>query len=229
MASVADTFVWLGDDKVVYRGDGYRATRISSDAVNHAIGQVSDEGIDAAYAVVYSIDGHEFYTLVFPGELTVQYNFTTGLWSEANTYGSDSWDIVGSNGKVADYVLTASGICELTFDVNQDESGPVVRVARSAPGDADGALITMKAIFADCEVGRAPSGVTPSVMLRIARDGESFGNIRTKSLGTTGNYKQRPVWRGCGQARKPVLELSFSDNARFAIMDVKLNASVGNS
>ena len=179
--------------------------------------------------MVYTISGHTFYTLVCPNVFTAQYNFTTGLWNQCKTYGSNSWDIVGSNGKVADYVLTSAGICELTFDVNQDESGTVVRTARSAPGDADGAMITMSEFFADCEVGRAAHGVTPEVMLRVARDGETFGNIRTRSLGTTGNYQTRAVWRGLGQGRKPVIELSCSSNARFAIVDTKLNASIGNS
>jgi hypothetical protein len=229
LASVADTFAWLGDDKVVYRGDGYRATRISSDAVNDAINEVSDEALNDAYAVVYSIKGHEFYTLVFPGELTVQYNFNSGLWNECNTYGSDSWDIVGSNGKVADYVLTAAGICELTFDLNEDEGNTVVRLARSAPGEAGGNRITMHEFFADCEVGRAPIGVSPEIMLRVALDGETFGNYMTRSLGQTGNYQTRPVWEGLGQGRKPVLELSASGNFRFAIMDAKLNATVDNS
>jgi hypothetical protein len=229
LASVADTIAWLGDDRIVYRGDGYRATRISTHAIETLIATATDAQLEAAYALVYTIGGHTFYTLTCKDVFTAQYNFTTGLWNRCTTYGSDSWDIIGSNGKVADYVLTAAGICELTFDVNQDESTTVVRTARSAPGDAEGARITMSEFFADCEVGRAALGVTPTLMFRVARDGETFGNTRTASLGTTGNYQTRAVFRGLGQGRKPVIELSFSANARFAIMDTKLNASVGNS
>lgn len=229
LASVFDTIAWLGDDRIVYRGDGYRANRISTHAIETLIAGATDAELEAAYALVYTIGGHTFYTLICPGVFTAQYNFVTGLWNECNTYGSDSWDVIGSNGKVADYVLTDAGICELTFDLNQDEGNPVVRIARSAPGDADGALITMTELQADCEVGRAPSGVTPELMLRVARDGETFGNYRTASLGTTGNYQTRPVFRGLGQGRKPVLELSFSANARFAILNVRLNAELGES
>ena len=87
----------------------------------------------------------------------------------------------------------------------------------------------MNEFFADCEVGRAPIGVTPEIMLRVARDGETFGNYRTRSLGTTGNYQTRPVWRGLGQGRKPVIELSASGDFRFAIMGAKLNATIDNS
>jgi hypothetical protein len=229
LASVADTIAWLGDDRIVYRGDGYRATRISTHAIETLIASATDAQLEAAYALVYTIGGHTFYTLTCPDVFTAQYNFTTGLWNQCKTYGSESWDIIGSNGKVADYVLTDAGICELTFDVNQDEAGTVVRTARSAPGDAEGALITMSEFWADCEVGRASAGVTAEVMFRIARDGETFGNVRTRSLGTTGNYQTRAVFRGLGQGRHPVLELSFSANARFAIFDTKFNASVASS
>lgn len=229
LASVFDTIAWLGDDRIVYRGDGYRANRISTHAIETLIATATDDQLEAAYSLVYTIGGHTFYTLICPGVFTAQYNFITGLWNECNTYGSDSWDVVGSNGKVADYVLTDGGICELTFDLNQDEGSPVIRLARSAPGDAEGNRITMHEFFADCEVGRAALGVTPEVMLRVARDGETFGNIRTVSLGTTGNYQTRPVWRGLGQGRKPVLELSASADFRFAIMGTKLNATVDHS
>jgi hypothetical protein len=229
LASVFDTIAWLGDDKIVYRGDGYRANRISTHAIETLIASATDDELEEAYSLVYTIGGHTFYTLTVPDVFSAQYNFVTGLWNVCTTYGSDSWDIIGSNGKVADYVLTDAGICELTFDVNQDESGTVVRIARSAPGDAEGARITMHEFFADCEVGRAPIGVTPEIMLRVARNGEAFGNYRTRSLGTTGNYQTRPVWRGLGQGRKPVIELSASGNFRFAIMGAKLNATIDNS
>jgi hypothetical protein len=229
MASEDNTVIWLGDDKVVYRGDGYRPNRMSTDAVEYSIQQVSANGVANAYAMLHTIGGKKFYTLTFPGELTVQYNFATGLWNEASTYGSDSFDVIGSAGKYTDYYMTPAGICELTDDVNQDEGGIVVRLARSAPGSASGYNIAIHEFFADCEVGRAPIGVTAEVMLRVALDGETFTNILTRSLGLTGDYARRAIWEGLGQGRKPVLELSASGNFRFVIMDTGINASVCNS
>jgi hypothetical protein len=225
LASVADTIAWLGDDLIVYRGDGYRATRISTHAIEEDLRNCTAAGLDAAYAMVFTISGNTFYVLTVPNELTRMYNFTTGLWNEATTYGSDSWNVIGSNGKVADYFLTPAGICELTFDVNQDESTAVIRLARSAPGDAGGSRIAVQEFWADCEVGRAAIGITPELMLRFAPDGETFGNIKTRSIGTTGNYQTRAVWRGLGQGRRPTIEISASGDFRFAFGRTSVNGS----
>jgi hypothetical protein len=229
LASVADTFAWIGDDRIIYSGAGYRANRISNHAIEEKLRTLSAADLYAAYSLVYTIGGHTFYTVIVPSVWSGQYNFTTGLWNECATYGSNSWDVVGSDGKVADYVLTPSGICELTFDLNTDESQPVVRLARSAPGWADGNNISMSDLLVDCEVGRAAAGVDPQIMLRVALDGETFGNIRTRSLGLIGKYGTRVVFDGLGQGRRPVLELSASVDFRLAIMGTLLNAQVDNS
>ena len=119
-AAEDNTVAFLGDDLIVYRLDAYRPTRISNHAVEEAIRGVSAAGRAAADAFVYTVSGHKFYTLTFPGELTVQYNYATGFWNRATTYGKDSWNVIGSAGRRSDYVLTDAGICELTPDLNQD-------------------------------------------------------------------------------------------------------------
>lgn len=225
-----NTVIFLGDDGVVYRADGYRPLRISTHPVEEALRKCSAANLAQAYAVIYFHGGHKFYTLTVPGELTVQYNFATQLWNEAHTYGYPDWHVVGSAGHYSDYVLTDNGIAELTPDVNQDEGGVVVRLARSAPGWADGNNIAMRALQIDCEVGEvADPTLEPTVMMRVARDAVSFGNTRTRSLGTQGNYRKRVVFRGLGYGRKPVIELSASDDFNFAVMGTLLNAKTLNS
>jgi hypothetical protein len=226
LAAEDNSVVFLGEDLILYKTEDYRPVRISNYAVEELLRNCTAAGIAAAYAFIYTLAGNKFYTLTVPDELTIQYNFATGLCNEANTYGFDAWNVIGSAGHKSNYVLTPSGICTLSPDINEDEGNTVLRKAISAPGWADGRRITMTEFFADCEVGRAALGVEAEIMLRVARDGETFGNIRTVSLGETGNYQTRPVWRGLGQGTKPVLELSASGDFRFVIMDTLLNASV---
>lgn len=228
-AAEDNTVTFLGDDLIVYRAQGYTPLRISSNAVEESLRKCTAAGIAAAYAFIYTTAGNKFYNLVVPNEYSAQYNFATNLWNETNTYGFNSWNVIGSAGHHADYVMTPTAICRLDPDINLDEGSTVIRLACSAPGWADGRLITMPEFFADCEVGRAALGVTPTIMLRVARDGETFGNTRTVSLGTTGNYQTRAMWRGLGQGRKPVLELSASGDFRFVVMGTLLNAVAANS
>jgi hypothetical protein len=229
VAADDNTVILLGNDLVVYRFEGYRPTRISSYAVEEFLRTCSAINVMNATALIYTMGGNKLYTLRVPGEGSWQYNFATGLWNEAQTYGYDDWRVMGSNGHYADYVLTDTGIARLSMDVNADEGGIVVRKAISAPGWAGGNRITMTEMFIDCEVGRSAIGITPQLMVRVARDSETFGNIRLADMGVIGNYQTRPFVRFLGQARKPVFEISASGDFRFALIGIELNASVGNS
>jgi hypothetical protein len=222
-AAEDNTVIFLGDDVIVYRAEGYIPVRISTEAVEEALGDCSAEGLENAYAVIFTVKGRKFYVLTVPGELSVVYNLATRLWSVAETYGSDSWDMFGSAGHYSDYYLTQTGICSLSFDVNQDEGGIMRRGGISAPGYADGRRMTIHHVFFDAEVGRAAIGEDANVMMRIARDGETFGNIRTRSLGPTGAYKRRAIFRNCGQARKPVLEFFVTDDVNVTINGILVN------
>jgi hypothetical protein len=56
------------------------------------------------------------------------------------------------------------------------------------------------------EIGKLP----PQVALRVSKDGgETFGNYRTKQLASAGHYRSMLRWRGMGQGRDWVFELSW--------------------
>lgn len=52
----------------------------------------------------------------------------------------------------------------------------------------------------------------PQVMLRVSGDhGQSFGNVKTRSIGQLGEYDTQIVWRALGQFRAFTVELSCSE------------------
>ena len=101
------------------------------------------------------------------------------------------------------------------------------RAGISAPIYADGREISLHSFWLDCEVGRMAEGVEPVISLRLARDSETFGNERSRSLGTTGDYRRRVTWRGCGMGRKIAVQFSMTDNATLAIMGADGEVSAG--
>lgn len=228
VAKEDNTVFWLGDDLVIYRADGYRPQRVSTHPIERAIAAVPEAIRAQADAVMYSIGGHKFYTVRFPGYLTIQYNVATGFWNRAKTYGFEDWKILGSAGLSSDYILTDAGICRLSDALNQDEGGILERGGTAAPIYVEGKRVIVRWFRLECEVGGALAGVEPQVMLRIARDGELFGNERWRSLGVTATRKRRVIWRNLGEGEKPTIDISFTDNARFAIMGSTGNLVVGN-
>lgn len=224
-AAEDNTVFFLGDDWNVYRADGYRPARVSTHAVEDQLAGLSADDKAAASAMIVTWRGHKFYVLTFGESLTLALDIGTGLWWQAETYGYDYWRVLGSAGHKTDYFLTPAGICTMGA-VNTDESAIMRRGGVSAPGNAQGKRITIHAFHLDCEVGRAAIGVEPEVMLRFAKDAEQYGTVRTRSLGTTGAYRRKVVYRNLGQGRKPVIELFLTDDAEFTIHATRCEATV---
>lgn len=228
VAKEDNTLFWLGNDLVVYRADGYRPLRVSTHAIERAIKEIPSDIIAKADALVYSIGGHKFYTLRFPGYLTLQYNVATNFWNRCKTYGNEDWRVTGSAIKSSDYILTDGGICKLVDGLSTDEGGIMQRQVVTPPIWSGGNRIILRWFFIDLEVGRAGVGVShPKIALRVARNGETFGNERWRSLGNTGKYDTRVMWRNLGMGRRITLEFTVSDDVTVAIMGGDGQASVG--
>lgn len=220
LSVVADdnTLFFHGDDDVFYRADGYRPVRISTHTIERKVQSLPVSVRQTGIAMAHTDQGHKFLTWTYPGYLTIQYNIATGLWNIATTFGRDDWNVVGPQSTLTDYVLTAEGISYLSRDVNTDNGAQMRRGGISEPLAQGQARIVLRMFKLDCEVGRAGIGVEPEVMLRFARDGETFGNERVRSLGLQGDYKRQVVWRGFGIARKGAIEIYVTDDFDFSIL-----------
>lgn len=229
VAKEDNTIYWLGDDKIIYRADGYRPQRVSTHPIERLIADIPASVIARADAFFYTMGGHKFYTLRFPDYLTLQYNIATGFWNVAKSWGYEDWRVIGSAGGTTDYLMTDTGIVRLDNTINQDEGVICARSGMSAPIWADGKRIVFRSFYLDCEVGRAATGITAQVMLRVARDGETFGNERWRALGLTGNYKRRVMWRNLGMGRKITVAFSFTDDASLSIVGSDGRIAVGST
>lgn len=216
---------WLGDDGVYYRADGYRPMRVSSHTIERLIAELTAEERADCRAFAYTDQGHKFITLVFPGALTVQYNVATGLWNKCKTYERDDWDVLGSQFTQADYVLSGGGVSQLQRGINTDNGEVVERGGIAAPISK---RVIVHHFFLDCEVGRAGEGVNPQIMLRVARDGETFTNETWRSVGAgeIGDYGRRAVWRNLGMGRRMTIEVMTTDDFEFSILGADANIKV---
>jgi len=85
VAKLDNTLFWLGTDArgqgIVYRAQGYAASRVSTHAVEYAIAQYGN--IADALAYTYQEEGHSFYVLTFPSaNATWVYDVATQAWHE---------------------------------------------------------------------------------------------------------------------------------------------------
>ena len=223
-----NSLFWLGDDWIIYRADGFRPMAVSNPSVQEAIEEVPEDHRDRCEAFSYTDGFNKFVTFNFPGYLTLQYNVATQFWNIARTFGQDDWDILASQCSLCDRYLTSTGVARLVRGINTDNGGLFVRGGVSPQLAAGNARVALRSFLLDCEVGRAAIGIEPRVMMRIARNGETFGNERWRSLGTIGQYGRRVMWRGCGIGRRMTVELAFSDDAEFTIMGAEADGDILN-
>jgi hypothetical protein len=113
-------------------------------------------------------------------------------------------------------------LTEAGDDLVQEDGGKIVLVANTKVG---GALLIEKGLFESF-------GIDPQVMLRWSDDGgHTWSNEHWRSMGKTGAYGTRVIWRRLGMTlklRDRVYEVSGTDNVKIAIMGAELKASATN-
>lgn len=216
IADIDNTMIFLGDDKIVYRMEGYTPQRISQHAIESAIEGYTS--ISSAYAFSYTMDGHKFYVLTFP-EATWVYDASTQLWHERQSFGLSKWrasDYVEAYGKHLVLDSENGNIGELDNDTYTEYGNTMQGIAAAPPIHSDRRRMFMSRFELDIETGvglTSGQGSDPQIMLEWSDDGgRTFGTRQPwRSIGKIGEYRQRLRWNRMGSFRNRVLKLIVSD------------------
>lgn len=231
-AVVADSSVfWLGDDRIVYRSQGYQPLRISEHWLEDAIrtGTVSD-----AYGMTYAEGGHTFYVLTFPSlDFTVAYDCATTKWHHRQSGTSMDKAVWRVRCLASVFGQTLAGrnggrICVVDLDTYTDDENPIRRAGRTPPIYGEGARLRMSEVELECELGvglATGQGSDPQVMLRYSDDGgTSWSNEHWTSVGRTGQRRNRATFRRLGQFRQRTLEFASSEPVKHAWYGFRVEA-----
>ncbi len=245
LAKLDNTVFWLGGDNrgdgIVWRAEGYRPVRISTHAIEYALGQA--ERIDDAIAFTYQQEGHSFYVLTLPSaDLTFVYDVAAGQWHERGWFDSatglfhrhradciaffDRQHVVGDweDGRL------------YAFDLGTytDDGGILKRVRSTFVQDAALRNVFYALLEVDIEHGVGPGDwpldQEPLLMMRQSRDrGHTWSNVRTRSMGKVGEYSKRCRFERCGSGRGMVFEISVTDPVKAVILGGVVIAEPGTS
>lgn len=227
----SNELIWVGDDGVVYRLNGYTPEPISNEDVSRDIQQAIRDGLgDDLVAFVHMEGKHAFWTLLNPGEWTHQYDLTTQNWGKRKSLGDSDWRgcgainafnrwIIGEqdSGKLyessKDYYLEGNSdalVMELTSGV------PATFPARGAVLRADFDFTVGVGVAS----GLAPIQTEPVVLISWSKDGgATYSNPVRRSLGAQGKYKTRVTVRPGAFAGQGIrFKLSISDPVHIGFM-----------
>lgn len=211
---------FVGDDRLVYRLEGYSPVRISTHAIEYKLASAT-----TAEAFTYTQEGHKFYCLKTDVG-TFCYDMATGAWHERKSDGLAYWRVNGSV-TLGSYILLSDGENGKLYTPNLDvytEDGATISAEIYLPTIDSGnrQRVTMYAFEVLCETGvglNSGQGSDPQIMLQYSDDGgRLWSNELWRSMGAIGEYHTRAVWRRLGQFRQRQIKLVMTDPVRRFVM-----------
>jgi hypothetical protein len=229
-----NTTFWIGNDEfgqgVVLRANGYAPLRVSNFAIEQAMQRYPT--IADAVAWTYQQDGHSFYVINFPsGDATWAYDAASGMWHERAYLGTlaindgqlhrgraNTHSFAFGRHIVGDW--QTGYLYQLTPAAYDDDGRQIQRLRRAPYIDNELRRIFFAQFQLDLEVGQGNPGavepvappaepVDPQISLRWSDDGGyTWSGYKTISMGVSGQYRKRVVWRRLGYARSRTFEVS---------------------
>lgn len=227
-AQLDNTVYFLGDDRVVYRIDGYTPVRISHHAIEAYLGDLAPGIIETATGFTYTQEGHYFYVLragnrTWVYDATVSGQIGQSVWHERSSeLDTAPWKALGYIGAYGKHLVGDSegNIWELS-KTTYTEGGDLIKWVRTtAPYFDEVEDVSYSKIELVMKVGVGGETTAPSVEMRRSDDGGyTWSDPRSRSMGKSGEYGTRVIWRRGGQfAPHRIYEFSGSDDSDVAII-----------
>lgn len=231
---------FLGNDKTVYRLEGYEPVQVSTVAINNAIESYSD--VSDCFAFALKLQGQSFAVFSFPtANKTWAYSETSGLWLELSSGVANGRHIANGYcyafGKhlVSDY--RNGNIYEWDLDTFTSNGDTIIRerVIQPVTSDILGGQPGKQVFWHSLELlinsgnGLATGqGSTPYVMMSYSDDlGLTWSTEQWVSAGALGAYQWRVQWHSLGASRGRVYKFRMSDPIEFNLFKLSAEVEVG--
>lgn len=208
---IDNSVLWLGNDGIVYRAEGYTPIRVSTHAVEQ---DIAASDWTNAYAFIWSDRGHKVYYLTFPNGKTWGYDVSTQLWHRRASYELDVWRVahlVFWNGKWVAGDAFNGNLYTLDWNVYTENDQPLVAVRRTPYASAAQNRLFMACLELLMDTGFETLNGDESVWLRYSDDGgKTYSNYRKRMLGDVHQYGKRIRFLRLGSFRNRVFEIMVS-------------------
>ena len=226
IACCGSTLYYLGSGESFAKGimmvNGNQYTKISDDWLE---AKLLEERSDTVYAFAYAVGSHNFYVLQLPtvGETWV-YDTDTKEWHQRVSRDKISGvEIQWRPAAMMWYRGKFIALCHdgaLYFhteqywyeDYKDEKSVPMTRHRQGSVLVNDNCPFIFNELGVECNVGTwGDYNLAPKLLLEVSKDGgNTFGNVRSCSLGLAGEYSHRVRYQNLGINRLCVLRLTYS-------------------
>lgn len=217
LVKIDNSLHFVGNDRIVYRLNGYEPQRISTHAIEYRIAEAQ-----WFRAFVYTENGHKFYIL--NTDLgTFGYDMATGAWHERKSYDLVNYRISCSTTCYGQTIWGDAYTGKLfipSIDVYEEDGDPILTEIGLPTIENNRNKMTLYSFETYFESGVGNSNdPNPQIILQYSKDGgRLFSNELWRSMGAVGEYNTRAVWRMGIQFRQLQIRLKLPSKVkRFAI------------
>ena len=235
IATHESSYIFYGNDNVVYMSNGYAINPISTPALLDMIkswGTLdTDEDRNGVVGQVFSIAGHTFYMLKFAkfGK-TLWYDITTGSWIERESGDGKEWEgnfiARRPNGELIVSSSTSSKMYRMDSEYYSDDGEFICREFVFQTLSTEG----KKRMFFYSLTLEIDSGLGPddSVVLDWSDDGGyTWGKERVVKLGNYGHYNKKLQFRRLGSATMRTFRVRMSTKSMVNVLRASLDVEEG--
>lgn len=224
----ANDLIWVGEDNVVYRMNGYTPEPISTPDIVRAVETCADRSL--LEASVYMHNGNAFWVLTSPGEWTWEYNRSTQNWNERQSFNTDDWRMSATVWAFDQWLAgdrDTGKIFKISPTYFKEANDPlIVELQTGIVANFPAKLGAPRADFditaaVGLAAGEDPTQTTPEVQISWSDDGGySYGNPVNREMGGEGEAtKNVTILRtGVSKAKGRRFKLRISDPVHVGIM-----------
>ncbi len=224
----AGTLIFVDNNGSVRETSGGEPRIISDNGLAEQIRRCDAMDLRASFFVK---DQHPVYVLTLGADATWLYDLSTQAWSRANSDGYDFWrsDLFCN---IGDVVLSRDALSNQIFRLDPDllgDDGDTFTRQFAARIEVPAGMLTIANIQLDCAQGRGPrtgQGSAPLIGMQICRDLNTYGPLKYRSMGETGNYTKTPRWNALGTLKAPfggIVLFQLSDPVTTRVSAVRVN------
>jgi hypothetical protein len=204
----ANQLIWVGDDFVVYKLNGYTPVPVSTDDVSRDVQKAVLAGErNLIEAFVYMYGKNAFWVLNAHNRFTWEYNLITGEWNERISFNKPNWKGMKSL-RALDRWLVGDEYTGELYQISgtnfRDGLDPLIWQVESGvmSGFPVGMVIPKSSFHITTGVGDFSSIADPKVEISWSLNGgASYGSPVIRRLGGPGQFNSHPYILNSGLSR----------------------------
>lgn len=227
-------FGWIGgsvnESPAIWVSNGGEPQKISTTAIDQLLDTFTQQDLDRAFAWTYAQKGAYFIGFTI-GNTSFVYDLISQRWHERRSAISGGLQAWRANSLVAGYgrILVGDSITGKIGALNRDtytEYGfPIFRRFAVQPLTSQSNSFSLPFIELTVESGVGNGVEAPKIRMDWSKDGKTYRDDRTRTLGKIGEFEHRAIWRRNGRyPRFAVLRWTMTDAATPNI--IRLEAEV---